>query len=45
MGDNTYRRKTFINGEMKRDTGDITFDNEFDGQFFDGRPSKVSQST
>jgi len=39
-GDN-FQRQCWINGEKKKDSGDIPFNKEFDGQILDGRPSKV----
>jgi len=37
----TFHRQCWINGEKKKDSGDVPFNKEFDGQILDGRKSKV----
>lgn len=36
-----FHRQCWINGEKKKDSGDVPFNKEFDGQLLDGRPSKI----
>jgi len=36
-----FHRECWINGEKKKDSGDLPFNKEFDGHILDGRPSKV----
>jgi len=37
----TFHRQAWVNGEKKKDSGDVTFGVEFDGKTGDGRPAKV----
>jgi len=36
-----FHRQCWVNGEKKKDSGDVPFNKEFDGQLLDGRPSKI----
>ena len=38
----TFHRQAFVNGERKKDSGDVAFDVEFDGKTGDGRAAKVT---
>jgi len=40
VGD-TFHRQAWVNGEKKKDSGDVKFNTEIDGQIIDGRPSKI----
>jgi len=39
----TFHRQAFVQGEKKKDSGDVSFDVEFDGKTGDGRPAKVNK--
>jgi len=36
-----FHRQCWVNGEKKKDSGEVPFNKQFDGNLLDGRPSKV----
>jgi len=39
---NTFHRQAFVNGEKKKDSGDVSFGVEHDHPTGDGRPAKIT---
>jgi len=37
----TFHRQAFVNGEKKKDSGDVAFGTEHDAKIGDGRPAKI----
>jgi len=37
----TFHRQAFVNGEKKKDSGDVAFGAEHDAKIGDGRPAKI----